>query len=84
MDILGCPYVFYVWSDMTFKVYLNTYCDDIDLKSCTRRIVSANIRATDMMVHFLQSFLKGIELVNIISAIPLSSISREAGSLIMA
>lgn len=37
--------------------YLMRYCDEIDSLECTRRIVSAKRRATEMMVHLLHCFL---------------------------
>ena len=37
--------------------YFIRYCDEIDSFSCTRRIVSANSRATDRIVTFGQCFV---------------------------
>ena len=65
-------------------VYLMRYCDEMDSQLCTRRMVSANMLATEMMVALLQSLVKGMELVKMISVRALSITRCEAGSLMMA
>lgn len=44
-------HVFCRWSSIVGISYLMRYCDDIDWLECTRSMVSAKSRATEMMVH---------------------------------
>ena len=55
------------------------YCEEMDSKLCTRRMVSANIFATEMIVALGQFLLKGMELVKIISTSPQFCTRSEAG-----